>query len=90
MVAGGSSCNTSSGSTSSAIPIRGDGSGGIASVTFSSGAITAASVTTAGSGYTFAYIRDADIVAATNAGGAGSGSNLNVIFYKRWSWFWRS
>ena len=38
-----------------------------------------ATVTTAGSGYTFAYIRDADIIAATNAGGAGSGSNLNVI-----------
>ena len=48
-------------------------------MTVSSGAITAATVTTAGTGYTFAYIRDADIVAATNAGGAGSGSNLNVI-----------
>ena len=79
VVAGGSSFNTSSGSTISAIPIRGDGSGGIASVTISSGAITAATVTTAGSGYTFAYIRDADLIAATNAGGAGSGSNLNVI-----------
>ena len=79
VVAGGSSFNTSSGSTISAIPIRGDGSGGIASVTISSGAITAATVTTAGSGYTYAYIRDADIIAATNAGGAGSGSNLNVI-----------
>ena len=79
VVSGGSSFNTSSGSTISAIPIRGDGTGGIASVTISSGAITAATVTTAGSGYTFAYIRDADIIAATNAGGAGSGSNLNVI-----------
>ena len=79
VVAGGSSFNTSSGSTISGIPIRGDGSGGVASVTISSGAITAATVTTAGSGYTFAYIRDADIIAATNAGGAGSGSNLNVI-----------
>ena len=79
VVSGGSSFNTSSGSTISAIPIRGDGSGGLASVTISSGAITAATVTTAGSGYTFAYIRDADIIAATNAGGAGSGSNLNVI-----------
>ena len=79
VVSGGSSFNTSSGSTISAIPIRGDGSGGVASVTISSGAITAATVTTAGSGYTFAYIRDADIIAATNAGGAGSGSNLNVI-----------
>ena len=74
----GSSFNTSSGSTISAIPIRGDGTGGIASVTIGSGAITAASVTTAGSGYTFAYIRTADIIAATNAGGAGSSDNLNV------------
>ena len=79
VVAGGSSFNTSSGSTISAIPIRGDGSGGIASVTISSGSISAATVTTAGTGYTFAYIRDADIVDATNDGGAGSGSNLNVI-----------
>ena len=79
VVSGGSSFTTSSGSTISGIPIRGDGSGGVASVTISSGAITAAEVTTAGTGYTFAYIRDADIIAATNAGGAGSGSNLNVI-----------
>ena len=79
VVSGGSSFNTSSGSTISGIPIRGDGSSGVASVTISSGAITAAEVTTAGTGYTFAYIRDADIIAATNAGGAGSGSNLNVI-----------
>ena len=79
VVAGGSSFNTSSGSTISGIPIRGDGTGGIASVTISSGSIATATVTTAGSGYTFAYIRDADIIAATNAGGAGSGSNLNVI-----------
>ena len=79
VVAGGSRFNTSSGSTISGIPIRGDGSSGVASVTISSGAITAAEVTTAGTGYTYAYIRDADIIAATNAGGAGSGSNLNVI-----------
>ena len=79
VVAGGSSFNTSSGSTISGIPIRGDGSSGVASVTIGSGAITAASVTTAGTGYTFAYIRTADIVAATNAGGSGSGANLNVI-----------
>ena len=79
VVAGGSSFNTSSGSTISAIPIRGDGSGGVASVTISSGAISAATVTTAGTGYTYAYIRNADIIAATNAGGAGSGANLNVI-----------
>ena len=79
VVAGGSSYNVSSGSTISAIPIRGDGSSGVASVTISSGAISAATVTTAGTGYTYAYIRNADIIAATNAGGAGSGANLNVI-----------
>ena len=79
VVAGGSSYNVSSGTTITAIPIRGDGSSGVASVVISSGAIASATVTTAGTGYTFAYIRSADIIAATNAGGAGSGCNLNVI-----------
>ena len=79
VVAGGSSYNVSSGTTITAIPIRGDGSSGVASVVISSGAIASATVTTAGTGYTFAYIRNADIIAATNAGGAGSGCNLNVI-----------
>ena len=79
VVAGGSSFSTSSGSTISAIPIRGDGSSGVASVVISSGAIASATVTTAGTGYTYAYIRTADIIAATNAGGAGTGENLNVI-----------
>ena len=79
IVSGGSSFSTTTGSTITAIPIRGDGTGGICSVTHTGGVITAASVTTAGSGYTFATINDADIIAATNAGGAGSGSNLKVI-----------
>jgi len=79
VVAGGSGYNTSSGSTISAIPIRGDGSSGVASVTISSGAIASVSITTAGTGYTYAYIRNADIIAATNAGGSGSGANINVI-----------
>ena len=79
IVAGGSSYNTSSGTTITAIPIRGDGASGIASVVISSGAVVTASVTTAGTGYTYAYIRSDDIIAATNAGGAGSGANLNVI-----------
>ena len=79
VVAGGSSYNTSSGSTISAIPIRGDGSSGVCSVTISSGAIASAAVTTAGTGYTYAYITNADIITGTNAGGAGSGANLNVF-----------
>ena len=79
VVAGGSSYNVSSGSTISGIPIRGDGSSGVASVVISSGAIASVSITTAGTGYTYAYIRNADIIAATNAGGSGSGGNINVI-----------
>ena len=79
IVAGGSSFNTSSGTTITGIPIRGDGSSGVASVVIGSGAIATASVTTAGTGYTYAYIRSADIVAATNAGGSGTGANLNVF-----------
>ena len=79
VVAGGSGYTLSSGSTISAIPIRGDGSGGVASVTITGGAISSATITTAGTGYTYAYIRNADIIAATNAAGGGSGGNLNVI-----------
>ena len=79
VVAGGSSYTLSTGSTITAIPVRGDGSSGICTVTISSGAISAATITTAGTGYTYAYITNADIIAGTNAGGAGSGANLNVI-----------
>jgi len=82
VVAGGSSYTVTGGGSSgtiSAIPIRGDGASGVASVTVASGAITAVSVTTAGTGYTYAYIRSADVIAATGAGGAGSACNLNVI-----------
>ena len=78
----GSSYTVSGGGTSgtiTAVPIRGDGSGGVCSVTITSGAVTAVSVTTRGSGYTSGYIRNADIIAATNAGGAGSGAELDVI-----------
>ena len=79
VVAGGTSYTLSTGSTITAIPIRGDGSGGVCSVTISAGAIASATVTTAGTGYTYAYIRSADVAAGTNAAGGGSGCNLNVI-----------
>ena len=79
VVAGGTGYTLSTGSTITAIPIRGDGSGGVCSVTISAGAIASATVTTAGTGYTYAYITSADVVAGTNAAGGGSGCNLNVI-----------
>ena len=59
------------------VPIRGDGSSGAATVTVSGGAVTAVTVTNAGSGYTFAYIRNADIVTAGAT--SLSGSELDVI-----------
>ena len=79
VVAGGSSYTLSTGSTITAIPIRGDGSGGICTCTIASGAVSAVTVTTAGTGYTYGYIRSADVVAGTNAAGGGSGCNLKVI-----------
>jgi len=59
------------------IDIRGDGTGGKVSVTVGSGAVTAVSVTAKGSGYTFAYIRVADIVAAGAT--SLSGTELDCI-----------
>ena len=63
--------------THTGVAIRGDGSSGECSVTVSGGAVTAVTVTTAGSGYTFAYIRNADIVSAGAT--SLSGAELDVI-----------
>ena len=59
------------------IDIRGDGTGGKCSVTVASGVVTAVTVTTAGTGYTFGTVSNAQIVAA----GATSltGAELDVI-----------
>ena len=63
--------------THTGIAIKGDGSSGTVSVTVSSGVVTAVTVTAGGTGYTFGYIRNADIV---SAGATGlSGSELDVI-----------
>ena len=63
--------------THTGVPIRGDGSSGVCSVTVSGGAVTAVTVTTPGTGYTFAYIRNADIVSAGAT--SLSGAELDVI-----------
>jgi len=63
--------------THTGISIKGDGSGGVVSVTVASGVVTAVTVTSGGSGYTYGYIRNADIV---TAGATGlSGAELDVI-----------
>jgi hypothetical protein len=66
------------------VPIRGDysangGSAAECEVTIQSGIVTSINITSNGSGYTYAYITDADIIAGTNAGGTGSGAELDVI-----------
>ena len=59
------------------IPIRGDGSSGTISVTVSGSIITSLTITNAGTGYTIAYIRNADIV---SAGATGlTGAEIDVI-----------
>ena len=63
--------------THTGVAIRGDGSSGVASVTVAGGAVTAVSITTPGTGYTFAYIRNADIVAAGAT--SLSGAEIDVI-----------
>ena len=59
------------------IDIRGDGTGGKCSVTVSGGQVTAVAVTTAGSGYTFGTVSNAQIVAAGAT--SLSGAELDVI-----------
>tara|TARA_E500000178_G_scaffold273452_1_gene271843 strand:+ start:8073 stop:9560 length:1488 start_codon:yes stop_codon:yes gene_type:complete len=76
----GSGYTVSGGATSgtiTSVPIRGDGASGACTVTLSSGVITAVAITTAGTGYTYGYIRNADIL--SQGGGAGSGAELDVI-----------
>jgi len=63
--------------THTGVAIRGDGASGVASVTVAGGAVTAVTVTTPGTGYTFASIRLADIIAA--GASSLSGAELDVI-----------
>ena len=58
--------------TKNNVPIRGDGSGGLASVTFTNGKPSSVQVTNGGSGYTFATL-DLDAVVT------GSGASFTVI-----------
>ena len=63
--------------TFNGIPVRGDGSGAVASVTVSGGAVISVAVTTPGSGYTFATLSNAQIVSAGAT--SLSGAELDVI-----------
>ena len=63
--------------THTGVAIRGDGSSGECSVTVAGGVVTAVTITNVGSGYTYAYIRNADIVSAGAT--SLSGAELDVI-----------
>jgi len=63
--------------TYTSIPIRGDGSSGTVTVVVSGGAVTSVTVTNVGTGYTIAYIRNADIVSAGAT--SLSGAELDCI-----------
>lgn len=54
--------------TYTGIPIRGNGTGGTVTVTVAGNSISSVTVTNVGSGYTYAYIRNADIVSAGATG----------------------
>jgi len=78
IVSGGSGYNNA---TTASIAIRGDGSGGVCTVTTASGGVTAVTVTTAGSGYTYAYLANEDIPGgAGNIPTDGTGSSANIEF----------
>jgi len=63
--------------TYTSIAIRGDGSSGTVTVVVSGGSVTSVTITNAGTGYTIAYIRNADIV---TAGATGlTGVEIDVI-----------
>lgn len=54
------------------IPIRGDGTGGLVTIDVSGGLVSSVNITSAGTGYTIAYIRNADIVTAGATGLTGA------------------
>ena len=63
--------------TYTGIAVRGDGSSGTVSVVVSGGSVTSVTITNSGTGYTIAYIRNADIV---TAGATGlTGAEIDVI-----------
>ncbi len=79
IVAAGSNYNNA---TTTGIAIRGDGSNGVATVTTAGGAVTAVAITTAGSGYTTAWIANEDIPGADNVNQPADGTlvSANIEF----------
>ena len=67
--------------TTANIAIRGDGSGGVATVVTSGAAVTAVTITTPGSGYTTAFLANEDIPGGqTDRPATGTGNSANIEF----------
>ena len=80
IIAGGSGYTNA---TTASIAIRGDGTGGVCTVTTASGGVTAVTVTTAGSGYTYAYVANEDITGYSPDGDQpadGTNNSANIEF----------
>jgi hypothetical protein len=75
IVAGGSGYDNL---TEASIVIRGDGTGGVCTITTASGGVTAVTITTAGAGYTYAYVANEDINGATNVNQPADGTNVSA------------
>ena len=76
VVASGSGYNNA---TTTGITIRGDGNGaGRCTVITSSGGVTTVTITTAGSGYTYAYVANEDIPGYDNANQPADGTNASA------------
>ena len=80
IIAGGAGYTASQ--TNQTANIRGDGSSGVATYsTNGSGVITSISVTTAGTGYTYAYLNDDDLVGSSREQASdGTNSTANIEF----------
>ena len=75
LISGGSNYENA---TTTGIAIRGDGSGGVATVVTAGGAVTSVSITTAGTNYTTAHIANEDIPGFDNASQKADGSNVSA------------
>ena len=79
IVSGGSGYGNA---TTASIAIRGDGTSGVCTITTASGGVTAVTITTAGSGYTYAYVANEDIPSGAGdipADGTGTSANIEFI-----------
>ena len=75
VVAGGSGYDNA---TTTGVAIQGDGTAGVCTVTTAGNAVTAVAITTAGSGYTYAYVANEDLPGNDDANQPADGTNASA------------